>query len=120
MIGEEQLRSMKPTAYLINTARGGLVNEPALTKALRDGWIAGAASDAFIDEPPSGSPLLQLDNFVASPHVGASTDEAVERVSVMASQNAILVLQGERPTSVLNPSVYETEAFARRHDRQQL
>jgi D-3-phosphoglycerate dehydrogenase len=63
LIGEAQLRAMKSTAFLINTARGGLVDEAALTRALREDWIAGAASDAFVHEPPLGSPLLALDNF---------------------------------------------------------
>jgi len=107
MIGEAQLREMKPTAYLVNAARGGLVDEAALAQALHDGWIAGAASDAFVDEPPTGSPLLALDNFVASPHAGAATCESVRRMAVMAARNTVLVLQGQRPLAVANPAVYE-------------
>jgi len=107
MIGEAQLRVMKPTAYLVNTARGQLVDEMALAKALHDGWIAGAASDAFVNEPPVDSPLLALDNFVASPHAGAVTCESVRRMAVMAARNAVLVLQDQRPLAVANPAVYE-------------
>ena len=107
MIGEAQLRAMKHTAYLVNTARGELVDETALVRALREGWIAGAASDTFVDEPPTGSPLLALDNFVASPHTGAATCESVHRMAVMAARNTVLVLQGQRPLAAANPAVYE-------------
>jgi len=107
IIGETQLRMMKPSAYLINTARGRLVDEAALARALREGWIAGAASDAFVHEPPTGSPLLTLDNFVASPHAGAATHEAMQRMAIMAARNTVLALQGQRPLAVVNPAVYE-------------
>lgn len=97
MIGESQLKLMKPSAYLINTARGGLVDETALYQALRDRRIAGAALDVFVDEPPLDSPLLQLENVVVTPHIGAHTQEAIERMGVMAAQNVILTLQGGQP-----------------------
>jgi D-3-phosphoglycerate dehydrogenase len=97
MIGEAELRAMKPTAYLINTARGGLLDESALHKALQEKWIAGAALDVFVDEPPLGSPLLGLENIVVTPHVGAHTQQAIERMGVMAAQNVILTLQGGQP-----------------------
>jgi len=106
LIGEAELRAMKPSAYLINTARGEIVDEAVLAEALREGWIAGAASDAFVHEPPTGSPLLGLDNFVACPHVGGATHEAQERTALMAAQNVVLVLQGRRPLAVANPEVY--------------
>lgn len=97
MIGADELRLMKSTAYLINTARGGLVDEQALYAALSSGQIAGAALDAFLNEPPAGSPLLQLKNIVVTPHVGAHTREAIERVGVMAAQNVVFTLQGGQP-----------------------
>jgi D-3-phosphoglycerate dehydrogenase len=97
MIGEAELRAMKPTAYLINTARGGLLDESALYKALQEKWIAGAALDVFVDEPPLGSPLLGLENIVVTPHVGAHTQQAIERMGVMAAQNVIQTLQGGQP-----------------------
>jgi D-3-phosphoglycerate dehydrogenase len=106
LIGEAQLRAMKPTAFLINTARGGLVDEAALARALCQGWIAGAASDAFVQEPPLGSPLLSLDNFIATPHTGATTHEAIQRVAMMAAQNTVQALRGQRPPNVANPEVY--------------
>jgi D-3-phosphoglycerate dehydrogenase len=98
---------MKPTSYLINTARGELVDEEALYRALREGWIAGAASDVFTQEPPTGNPLLELDNFIVTPHLGATTHESVLRMGVLASENALKVLRGERPLYVVNPEVYQ-------------
>jgi D-3-phosphoglycerate dehydrogenase len=106
LIGEKALRAMKPTSYLINTARGELVDEEALYRALREGWIAGAASDVFTQEPPTGNPLLELDNFIVTPHLGATTHESVQRMGVLASENALKVLRGERPLYVVNPEVY--------------
>jgi D-3-phosphoglycerate dehydrogenase len=97
MIGETWLRAMKPSAYLINTARGGLIDESALYKALMEKQIAGAALDVFVEEPPLGSPLLNLDNLVLTPHIGAHTQEAIERMGVMAAQNVVLTLQGGQP-----------------------
>jgi D-3-phosphoglycerate dehydrogenase len=107
LIGEKELRAMKPTSYLINTARGELVDEDALYRALQEGWIVGAASDVFIQEPPTGNPLLELDNFIITPHLGATTHESVLRMGVLASENALKVLRGERPLYVVNPEVYK-------------
>jgi len=106
LIGEAELKAMKSSAYLINTARGEIVDEAALAEALQKGWIAGAASDAFVHEPPTCGPLLGLDNFVACPHAGGATLEAQERTAIMAARNVILVLQGDRPLAVANPDVY--------------
>jgi D-3-phosphoglycerate dehydrogenase len=106
LIGEDQLRAMKPTSLLINTARGRLVDEAALARALREGWIAAAASDAFVHEPPLASSLLALDNFIGTPHAGAATREAIERMAVMAANNTIQALRGERPLHALNPEVF--------------
>jgi len=97
MIGEDQFRAMKPTAYLINTARGGLIDETALYNALTEKQIAGAALDVFAEEPPWGSPLLDLDNLLLTPHIGAHTQEAIERMGIMAAQNIVLTLQGGQP-----------------------
>jgi phosphoglycerate dehydrogenase-like enzyme len=77
MIGAREMGSMKPTAFLINTARGGIVDETALKAALVDGRLAGAAFDVFATEPPIDRELLQLPGFLATPHIGGSTDEAV-------------------------------------------
>lgn len=107
LIGEEELRAMKPTSYLINTARGELVDEAALYRALQEGWIAGAAMDAFKEEPATDSPLVKLDNFIATPHIGAATYESILRMGTLAVENALQVLRGERPPYVVNPEVYE-------------
>jgi len=97
IIGPAELAAMKPGAYLINTARGGLVDEQALFNALSTGKIAGAAFDCFVEEPLTGSPLLDLDNFVGTPHIGAHTQESIERVGVVAAQNVINSLKGQEP-----------------------
>ena len=97
MIGPAELSAMKPGAYLINTARGGLVDEQALFNALTKREIAGAAFDGFVHEPPTNSPLLGLDNIVVTPHIGAHTKESIERVGVVAAQNVINTLKGKEP-----------------------
>ena len=84
---------MKKTAYLINTARGGLIDEKDLFEALRDGKIAGAALDAFQDEPPVGSPLLTLDNILTTPHIGSYTHEALLEMGLIAVDNLIQNLE---------------------------
>jgi D-3-phosphoglycerate dehydrogenase len=97
LIGKQQLEQMQPSAFLINTARGGLIDEEALYEALVDGKLAGAALDAFASEPPIGSPLLELKNVVLTPHIGAHTKEAIERVGVLAAQNVVHVFQTGEP-----------------------
>jgi D-3-phosphoglycerate dehydrogenase / 2-oxoglutarate reductase len=98
MIGEAQLRSMKPTSLLINTARGPLVHEEALVRALEEGWIAGAGLDVFEEEPvPATNPLLKLDCVVATPHVAAHTREAMDRELTWAAEDVRRVLLGEAP-----------------------
>jgi D-3-phosphoglycerate dehydrogenase len=97
LMGKQQLERMKPSAFLINTARGGLVDEEALYAALSAGKLAGAGLDAFAAEPPVGSPLLGLKNVVLTPHIGAHTREAIERVGVLAAQNVVHVFQTGEP-----------------------
>lgn len=97
MIGALQLQAMKPTAYLINTSRGALVDEDALHAALSKKQIAGAALDVYEVEPPKDSPLLQLENVVVTTHIGAHTRESIERVGVMAAENVLQTLQGGQP-----------------------
>lgn len=108
-INAHRLSAMKPGAYLINTARGGLVDEAALLQALQAGTLAGAAFDAFAEEPSLGNPLVQHENFISTPHTGSSTEQTTLRMGLMASQNALAVLRGERPAHVVNPEVYERE-----------
>ena len=104
-IGREELAMMKPGSFLINAARGRLVDEEALCAALVSGHLAGAALDVFAEEPPTGSPLLGLDNVVFSPHLGGETVEGYENMSRMAAENVMAVLRGERPPNIVNPEV---------------
>lgn len=105
LIDAAALARMKPTAYLINTARGGLVDEDALYEALVGRKLAGAAFDVFSKEPPEAGGLVALDNFIAAPHIGSATRQTAARMSLMAAENALAVLRGERPPGVVNPEV---------------
>ena len=102
LINAERLAAMKDGAYLINTARGDLVDESALFDALKSGKLAGAAADVFHDDPPVGNALLTLENFIGTPHIGATTREAVERTAMMSVQNLVAVLRGEPCDSIVN------------------
>jgi D-3-phosphoglycerate dehydrogenase len=107
MIDNARFRKMKPTAHLINCARGGIVDEDALVKALEDGEIAGAAVDVFdIEAPPTDHPLWQFSNVILSPHIAGVTHESFERMGVMAVKNAYKILDGEPidPRCVVNPA----------------
>ncbi|MHB8626059.1 MAG: phosphoglycerate dehydrogenase [Aggregatilineales bacterium] len=102
LLNAERLALMRDGAYLINTARGALVDEKALYHALRSGKLAGAAADALRDDPPMNNPLLALENFFYTPHIGATTRESVERVSMMAAQNLVAVLRGDPCPYIVN------------------
>jgi len=108
MIGGKELKLMKPSAYLINAARGGIVDEAVLCRALKDKKIAGAVLDVVEDEPPEKNhPLLQLDNVILTPHLGAMTLEAAQRGEWGAAHEVIRVLEGHRPK---NPVFIADEA----------
>ncbi|HYM02421.1 MAG TPA: hydroxyacid dehydrogenase [Stellaceae bacterium] len=98
LIGARALALMPAGAILINTARGGIVDEAALAAALRRGKPAAAASDVFVTEPPpTDHPLLALPNFVATPHIGAATEEALDRVGLLVAEQVLEVLAGKPP-----------------------
>ena len=103
LIGEKELKLMKPTAFLINVARGRIVDEKALAKALKEEWIAGAASDVFSQEPVrSDNPLLKIENIILSPHMAALTKECVIRMATGAAQGVLDVLRGNKAKYVAN------------------
>lgn len=95
MINAMTLMLMKPTAYLINTARGELIDEVALATALREKRLAGAACDVFEREPPSNSPLLRLDNFIAAPHSAGQTGDGLRKLGEVTVDNIIRVMRGQ-------------------------
>jgi D-3-phosphoglycerate dehydrogenase / 2-oxoglutarate reductase len=114
LIGATQLGQMKPTAILVNTSRGGLVDEAALAEALTSGRIAAAALDVFEREPlPAGHPLTHLDNVILSPHVAGTTDEALVRMAVGAAEAVVCALRGERPPYVVNPDALARATWLR-------
>lgn len=114
LIGEAELRSMKRTAFLINTARGPIVDEAALVKALEKGWIAGAGLDVFEHEPEITDGLLGSPGVVLLPHIGSASADTRGRMAVTAAVNALAHLRRERAPNVVNPEVYDSEAYRRR------
>ena len=107
LVGHRFLAAMNPTAYLINCARGSIVDHDALATALRNGTIAGAGLDVFEPEPlPGGHPLLDLTNVVATPHTAFYSEKSIDVLRRSAAQNVAAVLGGGRPASVVNPEVY--------------
>jgi len=102
MISYKELEKIKREAFLINTSRGGIVDEQALYKALRNNQLKGAALDVYHSEPPVESPLKELDNVIMTPHIGAYTEEAIENMGMQAAQNLIDVLEGRKPKNRVN------------------
>ncbi len=100
-------KKMKKTAYLINTARGPVINEADLVEALRDKEIAGAALDVYEFEPRMAEGLSILDNVVTAAHTGSATESARKNMAILAAQNLLAMLSGKRPPTCLNPEIYE-------------
>lgn len=104
MIGERELRMMKPTAYLINISRGAVVDTEALIKALTEGWIAGAGLDVYEEEPlPRNHPLTKLNNVVLTPHIGSATHEVRKKMAEIAVENLLRSLKGLEPLYPAKP-----------------
>ena len=107
LIGSAELGLMKPNAFLINSARGRIIDEDALYDHLVKKKIAGAALDVFSQEPPNSEhPLLSLDNFIATPHIGGSTVEAMRRMAITVAEEIVRVFHGQRPRYPVNPEIY--------------
>lgn len=106
LINAETLAKMKPTAYLINTARGPVVDEKALVAALKTGQIAGAALDVYEHEPACEPELLTMPNVVLAPHIASASLETRTKMACMAAENLIAVVKGERPANLVNPEIY--------------
>ncbi len=107
LIDEDVLRAMKPSAYLVNTARGAVIDSAALERALREGWIAGAALDVTDPEPlPPDAPLLTAPNLLVVPHIASATHATREAMADMAVDNLLAALAGERMPHCANPEVY--------------
>jgi len=112
LINESLLRKMKPSAILINTARGAIVDEDALEKALREGWISGAGIDVFehmnlFEEVPTKQycPFFSMDNVIVTPHAAAQSNEAFDEVRLRAAEEVARVLSGQMPKNIINPDV---------------
>lgn len=121
LIGAREFDLMKPTAFFVNTARGRIVDEPALIDALRDRKIAGAGLDVYWQEPPVGEPapspeLFEFPNVILTPHIGSATVEARERMSMAVVDNLRAMIEGRRPPGVVNPEIYGEE-ISERPDR---
>jgi phosphoglycerate dehydrogenase-like enzyme len=115
LIGARELALMKPTAYLVNTARGPIIDEPALIEALRNRKIAGAGIDVFEKEPPDkDNPLFQLDNVILAPHSVAWTEESLRGNSVEACLNVRRIYEGNPPNYTANPGVLQQADFQRK------
>jgi phosphoglycerate dehydrogenase-like enzyme len=117
LLGEPQLRRMKPSAYLINTSRGAVVDEAALIRALEEKWLAGAALDAFVVEPlPADHPLRRAPNLLLTPHQASFGQDTGERVSTAAAQAIVDLQAGRKPRWVVNADVYRSPALRAKHD----
>ena len=107
LVDRRFIGKMKPGAYLVNTARGELVDETALAEAIRRGHLRGAALDCFRQEPPEIThPLFSLPQVIVTAHIGAHTDEAMNRMGWMALEDCLAVLRGKKPRFLVNPEVY--------------
>lgn len=102
LIGADELRRMKPTAFLINTSRGAVIHEADLITALQEGWLAGAGLDVYEDEPHIPTALLERDNVVCLPHMGSATWETRSRIAVQAARNILAVFEGCKPPNPVN------------------
>ncbi|MFW5986440.1 MAG: hydroxyacid dehydrogenase [Halanaerobiales bacterium] len=112
LIGMEELETMGSDAFIVNVARGGVINEGDLIEALQKGIIGGAALDVFQKEPPEkDNPLLEMNNVILTPHAAALTEECVVRMATAAAERVISVLQGNKPENIANPEVLSDDRW---------
>jgi D-3-phosphoglycerate dehydrogenase len=116
MFNADLLRQMQPHAFLINTSRGGLVDDAALYQALTEGWIAGAGLDVLMQEPPpAGYPLLSLDTVIVTPHAAFDSQESLEELQTRAANHVVQVFNGGLPEVVANPAVLARDNLRRKN-----
>ena len=108
LIGDRELSLMRPSAYLVNTARGPIVDEKALVRALEEKRIAGAALDVYEREPMVEPGLINLPNAVLTPHLGSAALDTRERIAGIVVENIIAVIEGRRPPNLYNPEIYSS------------
>jgi len=110
LVDEKKLKMMKKTAYIVNNARGPVVDEKALYKALKEGWIAGAGLDVFEQEPTAmDNPLLKLDNIVVAPHISSASYETRSRMAEMVAENLVAFFEGKTPPNLVNTDVLKVK-----------
>ena len=114
LIGEKELFMMKPTAFLINTSRGPIVDEKALVKALQEKRIGGVGLDVYENEPDLAPGLVECENVVLLPHLGSASRETRDKMATMAATSALSLLKKEKAPNTVNPEVYGTEPYRRR------
>jgi D-3-phosphoglycerate dehydrogenase len=112
LIDEDEFKIMKPGCRIVNCARGGIINEAALARAVADGTIAGAAVDVFTKEPPTGNPLLEQEKIITTPHLGASTAEAQVNVALAVADQILTIAKGGLPTNAINMPAISPETLA--------
>jgi phosphoglycerate dehydrogenase-like enzyme len=112
LVGGKELKKMKPTAYIINTSRGPVIDEAALVKALKEDWIAGAGIDVFEQEPASAdNPLFKLENVIVTPHSIAMTDEFYITMWELIAEQIRQMIDGKKPATLVNPEVWDKPEF---------
>jgi D-3-phosphoglycerate dehydrogenase len=112
LIDEDEFKIMKPGVRIVNCARGGIINEASLAKAVAEGKVAGAAVDVFTKEPPTGNPLLEQDKIITTPHLGASTAEAQVNVALAVADQILAIAKGGLPTNAINMPAISPETLA--------
>ena len=112
LIDEDEFKIMRPSVRIVNCARGGIINEAALAKAVADGKIAGAAIDVFTKEPPTGNPILEQEKIITTPHLGASTAEAQINVAIAVADQILAISKGGMPSTAINMPAISPETMA--------